>query len=103
MQGRHFFAAASLSLPFARSVFAATEDPPALKPASSLTDSVESRRLEILRWFETNVYGHPPSGIRSSVSWKPASVPHPTPEVTAEDGMLTLIGAEGRERCRFRC
>lgn len=97
MQRRHFFAAAGLSLPFARSIFAAAEDPRALQPASSVADSVESRRLEILRWFETNVYGHPPSGIRSSVSWKPASVPHPTPEVSAEDGMLTLISAEGKE------
>lgn len=93
MRRRHFLATGSLGLSFAGSGFAASSSPAKEAPA----DSMEARRAEILRWFEANVYGHPPLGIRSELTWKPAAEPRPAPDVIAEDGTLSLTGAGGRQ------
>jgi L-alanine-DL-glutamate epimerase-like enolase superfamily enzyme len=60
-------------------------------------NSVESRRIETLNWFEEHVYGQPPRGIRSQITWQPATNPQPGPAVAAEDGILTLTGAGGKQ------
>jgi hypothetical protein len=94
MQRRHFLATGGISLSFAHCGFAATTRSNESIPEDVAGDTLEARRREILHWFETHVYGHPPEGIRSEVEWSPSSEPNPAAGIAAEDGILTLTGLE---------
>jgi hypothetical protein len=96
MQRRHFFATGGIGLSFASSIFAAGPGHTETTAKEMSGDTLEARRLEILRWFETHVYGQPPQGIRSELAWSPSDEPAPAPGIVAEDGVLILTGHESR-------
>lgn len=96
MQRRHFIATGGIGLSFASSIFAANQSHADTSSNDVAPGSLEARRLEIVRWFETHVYGLPPQGIRSEIAWSPSAEPRPAPEVLAEDGLLTLTGSGGK-------
>lgn len=109
MNRRHFLTTSSLGLPMAGSFLAAfpaaaADRTPKVAALADSSDPVkttlDARRIDILRWFEDNVYGRAPRGIRSEMVWQPATTPAPASGIAAEDGVLTLTGA-GKKQMRM--
>ncbi|MGE9267845.1 MAG: alpha/beta hydrolase family protein [Verrucomicrobiales bacterium] len=68
----------------------------ALPLSAEKENSLESRRAEIRSWFHDHVYGWPPAGITTTLTW---SEPAPSsPAVLSETGTLTFTGKDGQKQ-----
>jgi len=93
MKRRHFLTTAGLTLPASTLLSNSSQAAPgSVNPAG---ETLDARRMEILRWFEENEYGLPPQGMSSSISW--AASPAPDAGMVAEIGTLVVSASDGRK------